>query len=64
VWHSLGVHARTFTTLIKTGIDPHELVERHVPILEALRTGDPDAAARAVREHLEHFARVLLEERE
>src|SRR5919202_1886408 len=60
VWSSLGVHARTFTTLLKTGIDHQELVERHVPILEAVRTRDPDRAARAVREHLEHFAHVLL----
>jgi DNA-binding GntR family transcriptional regulator len=62
VWSSLGVHARTFTTLLRAGLDPHELVERHVPILEAFRAGDPDRAAAAVRDHLEHFARALLEE--
>ena len=59
VWGSLRVEARTVITLLRTGIDRHELVEMHLPILEALAQGDPDAAGRAAREHVEHFGRVL-----
>jgi DNA-binding GntR family transcriptional regulator len=61
VWKSLRVEARTIITLLKTGIDPHELVEMHVPILEAFERGDPSEAGRVVREHVEHFGKVLLE---
>jgi DNA-binding GntR family transcriptional regulator len=59
VWGSLRVEARTVITLLRTGIDRHELVEMHLPILEALAQGDPDAAGRAAREHVEHFGRAL-----
>lgn len=60
VWRSLRVEARTIITALKTGIDRHELVDMHVPILEAIRSGDPDQAGRAVRDHVEHFGEVLL----
>jgi DNA-binding GntR family transcriptional regulator len=59
VWSSLRIEARTIITLLKTGVEPAELVEMHVPIVEALRTGDPDRAGAVLREHLEHFAELF-----
>ena len=59
VWSSLRVEARTIVTVLATGIDRHELAEMHRPILDALAAGDPAAASRAVREHVEHFGRLL-----
>jgi DNA-binding FadR family transcriptional regulator len=46
-------------TVLATGVDRHELAEMHRPILEALAAGAPDEAGRAVREHVEHFGRLL-----
>ena len=63
VWSSLRIEARTIITLLKTGIDPAELVEMHVPVLEALRSGDPEAAGTVLRAHLEHFADLFKENR-
>jgi DNA-binding FadR family transcriptional regulator len=31
----------------------HEIAERHVAVLDALRSGDPDRAEAAVRRHIE-----------
>jgi DNA-binding GntR family transcriptional regulator len=64
VWSSLRIEARTIITLLTTGIDPSELVEFHVPVLEALRSGDPDESGRVLRHHVEHFADLLLKEPE
>jgi DNA-binding GntR family transcriptional regulator len=60
VWLSLRVEARTLMTLLKTGIERRELADAHAPILEALRSGDPERAARVAREHVERFAPLLL----
>ena len=64
VWSSLRIEARTIITLLTTGIDPSELVEFHVPVLEALRSGDPEESGRVLRHHVEHFADLLLKEPE
>jgi DNA-binding GntR family transcriptional regulator len=60
VWSSLRVEARTIITVLATGIDRHELAEMHRPILDALAARDPVEAGRVVREHVEHFGRLLM----
>jgi DNA-binding GntR family transcriptional regulator len=62
VWSSLHIEARTTVTLVKTHIDPETLAELHVPILEAVRSGDRAAAAAATRRHFDGF-RELMEAR-
>jgi len=64
VWRSLRVEARTLITALRAGIDNREIVEMHVPVLEALRGGDPDRAGRALRRHVEHFGELLRREPE
>ena len=59
VWGSLRVEARTVITVLATGIDRHELAEMHRPILDALAARDPAEAGRVVRDHVEHFGRLL-----
>jgi DNA-binding GntR family transcriptional regulator len=59
VWASLRVEARTVITVLATGIDRHELAEMHRPILDALAARDPAEAGRVVRDHVEHFGRLL-----
>lgn len=57
LWQGLHVDVRTTITLIKHADDLAYVAESHVPVLEALGAGDADAAARALREHIESFAR-------
>jgi DNA-binding GntR family transcriptional regulator len=56
LWGSLHVDLRTTITLIKRAADLGEVAEAHVPVLEALRGGDPEQAADAVRRHIESFS--------
>jgi len=58
-WLTLGIEARTAITALRTGLDRHEIAECHRPILDALRARDPDAAAAAIRHHLEHYGDLL-----
>ncbi len=60
VWNSLRVETRTLITALKTGIDQHEIVEMHQPILEALRQHDPEKSAAAIRDHFQRFGKLLI----
>jgi DNA-binding FadR family transcriptional regulator len=51
--------SRTYLTVSRPGIDLIALSDRHVPILDALRRHDPDAAAAAMHEHLMGAAELL-----
>ncbi|MEM9344150.1 MAG: GntR family transcriptional regulator [Pseudomonadota bacterium] len=60
-WNSLMIEARTFVTLNnlisrKPEID---LAGRHVPIMDALRGGDPVACGKIMRQHVEEFGGVM-----
>jgi DNA-binding GntR family transcriptional regulator len=55
-WEQLQPHARTFISLTLPASERGDLAERHVPILEALRRGDPLLAERAMHEHLAEVA--------
>jgi DNA-binding GntR family transcriptional regulator len=58
VWESLHVHTRTAITL--TGVDDmHSVSEAHRPVLEALESGSPAQAGKALRRHIESFAKLL-----
>jgi DNA-binding GntR family transcriptional regulator len=58
-WTYLEPYLRTFITLSRPGIDLVVLAEEHLPILEALRAGDPKRAGRTMHRHLMHAARNL-----
>jgi len=57
VWASLRIEARTLITLIKSDENLHDIAGSHRPVVEALRTGDGKAAGRALRRHIERFAK-------
>ncbi len=63
LWGSLQVEARTMITAIRTGLDAAEVAARHQPIVDALRSGDADAAGREIRRHVEDFGRMFMESR-
>jgi DNA-binding GntR family transcriptional regulator len=58
-WLSLRIEARTIVTALRTGLDGHDIAERHRTVLEALRARDPELAATTLRRHLEQFGELL-----
>jgi DNA-binding GntR family transcriptional regulator len=60
-WSFLEPHARTFVSVSRPGMDLAKQAPRHVPILEALRRHDGDAAYAAMHEHLMSAAELLRE---
>jgi DNA-binding GntR family transcriptional regulator len=60
-WSFLEPYSRTYLTVSQPGLDLLALSERHVPILEALRARDAEAAAEAMHEHLMDAAELLKE---
>jgi DNA-binding GntR family transcriptional regulator len=60
-WSFLEPYSRTYLTVSQPGLDLLALSERHVPILDALRARDGDAAADAMHRHLMDAAELLKE---
>ncbi len=60
-WSFLEPYSRTYLTVSQPGLDLIALSERHVPILEALRVRDGEAAAAAMHQHLMDAAELLKE---
>ena len=58
-WNQLLPHARTFISMTLPASTRGSVAERHVPILDALRRRDPEAAAAAMEEHLADVATRL-----
>lgn len=61
LWYGLQPGTRSYITLISPGADPHWTAALHPPILDALISGDVEAAGAAMRQHFE-LARARLEE--
>jgi DNA-binding GntR family transcriptional regulator len=60
-WSFLEPYSRTYLTVSQPGLDLRALSDRHVPILEALRARDGEAAADAMHRHLMDAAELLKE---
>ncbi len=60
-WTFLEPYSRTYLTVSQPGLDLLALSERHVPILDALRARDGEAAAAAMHQHLMDAAELLKE---
>jgi DNA-binding GntR family transcriptional regulator len=58
-WLALGVEVPTAFGVFWTYFDPRELVEFHVPILEAVRAGNATLAAREARKHVRRTEDVV-----
>ena len=61
-WH--GLNAQITVVVYNSGSyfpDIHGLADRHVPIIQALRSGDADLAERVVVQHIFDGGRLLLE---
>jgi DNA-binding GntR family transcriptional regulator len=53
IWQTMRLSITTCLTHSITHRSLHEIAERHVAVLDALRSGDPDRAEAAVRRHIE-----------
>jgi DNA-binding GntR family transcriptional regulator len=58
-WSFLEPFSRTYISVSQPGLDLRTLSERHVPILDALRARNADAAAEAMHQHLMEAAELL-----
>ena len=58
-WTLLEPFSRTYISVSQPGMDLRTLSDRHVPILEALRRHDAEAAGAAMHEHLMKAADLL-----
>lgn len=63
-WNSLMIEARTFVTaknLLVSTVQFKSIPAAHRPIIEALKSGDPDRCGNVMREHVEAFEAVMME---
>ena len=58
IWQSLQIETRSTITLLVEGLDLVEIADSHQPIVDAVRSGDAECAARVAREHQEYFERL------
>lgn len=58
IWVSLHIETRTTITLLAEGLDLMEVARSHQPILDAIKSGDAERAARVAREHQDYFERL------
>jgi len=61
VWSTLEPFLRTYITIVSPGVDRRAVADRHMPIIEALRRGNPDLIEEAFRVHFEAAAAALAE---
>jgi DNA-binding GntR family transcriptional regulator len=65
IWERMALATTTFLTISKSHRTLGVIAERHVVVLEALRSGDPDAAEKAMRAHIDEpgqWLRAAMEE--
>ena len=59
VWWTLEPFLRTYITIASAGYDRRAIAERHAPLVDALRRGDPGDVQAAVEYHFEQAAQSL-----
>jgi len=65
IWERMALATTTFLTISKSHRSLGVIAERHVAVLDALRSGDPDAAEKAMRVHIDEpgqWLRAAMEE--
>ena len=59
VWRSLRVEAGTLISVIRADSDLRMIAELHRPVLQALRSRDPELAGKEMRAHIEFFGSLV-----
>ncbi|GAB2929132.1 GntR family transcriptional regulator [Rhodococcus aerolatus] len=60
LWRSLHVETRTLVTLARIEHDLPAIADTHIPILSALRHGDPELVGKEMRNHIEYFGALVM----
>jgi DNA-binding GntR family transcriptional regulator len=55
-WSALRIEAFTLVSMMTSTLDLVAIADAHLPILDALRRGDPDLTGKVMREHIATFA--------
>ncbi len=63
VWKSLRIETHVLISAMTIKIDPHEVVEVHRLLIEALASGDGERAGTLIRQHLELFGKLIMQEK-
>jgi len=58
-WKSLGVESPITVSLYGVTMDPEQAADRHVTLIDAIRSGNPSSAGREARKHVEVSARLM-----
>lgn len=59
MWRGLRVQTGTLISVVKSEWDLHMIAEMHRPVLAALRSRDPQLAAKEMRAHIEFFGDLV-----
>jgi DNA-binding GntR family transcriptional regulator len=59
LWEMMRLHNWTFVTAALSGQELASLAARHRILIEAMRSGDPDRAEEAMRQHIDEAAKWL-----
>ncbi|CAN5608523.1 GntR family transcriptional regulator [soil metagenome] len=59
VWRTLEPFLRTYITIAAPGTDRRAVADRHEPVIEALRSGDPERVTASLEQHFEQAAESL-----
>lgn len=60
VWTSLRIEARTLVSQLRGSEDLSAIAETHVPVLDAVESGDAERAGIVLRGHIEHFGAMMV----
>ena len=58
-WKLLGVESPITVSLSGVTMDPEQAADRHLTLVDAIRSGNPSAAGREARKHVEVSARLM-----
>ncbi|HTT90091.1 MAG TPA: GntR family transcriptional regulator [Acidimicrobiales bacterium] len=59
IWHSMHFEIRALVTYLKLPLELKTIAEDHLPILDALRSADPELAGRTMRAHVEKYGGLV-----
>lgn len=62
VWSGLRIEARTMLTFLHGREDLVLVADSHQPLLAVFESGEPDAAGRAMRDHISYYGRKVEEQ--
>lgn len=63
VWKSLRIETHVLISAMTIKTAPHEVVEMHHPLIEALAGGDGERAGTIIRQYLEHLGELIMQEK-